>query len=271
MQNLVLVPLLFVVTAACTSPGPPKEVSREAATAPTASVNVEPTSSTSKGAAGQAGRGAAPSGAATAPPDRRTPPAGSMACTSDADCRTYSSYCGEAPCACLPLGKSASNPRCSGPAVNCFVDPCRKKIALCKAGSCVLQPPAAERTSSSMMSDPSFGRAEALLAASNRRWVAVSGKPTPVRWSSPDVAFREYRTQPDSQASVFVYVFKTPASAAAAAPEIQRGSLDGVRSRVVHNHELVFVVESPTALPGRSLPSEVGATFDATVTSVSRP
>jgi hypothetical protein len=60
---------------------------------------------------------------------------------SDADCRTYSSYCREAPCVCRVLGKDAPNPQCAGgtaASVSCFVDPCMRKAAACQDGRCVL-------------------------------------------------------------------------------------------------------------------------------------
>lgn len=60
------------------------------------------------------------------------------ACTSDADCRTWSSYCQEAPCACRVLGKSEAEPACAGAPVSCFADPCMKKAAACQSGRCEL-------------------------------------------------------------------------------------------------------------------------------------
>ena len=61
-------------------------------------------------------------------------------CASDADCRTYSSYCAEAPCACRVLAKTDGDPKClgSGPKVQCFADPCMNKSARCDSGTCVL-------------------------------------------------------------------------------------------------------------------------------------
>jgi len=62
----------------------------------------------------------------------------SARCTSDADCATYSSYCGEMPCACLAVGKGGA-PKCKEPnAVKCLVDPCRGKTAACQSGACVV-------------------------------------------------------------------------------------------------------------------------------------
>jgi hypothetical protein len=61
------------------------------------------------------------------------------ACATDADCHTWSSYCGEAPCACRVLGRSDAEPRClSASKVQCLVDPCQHKLAACQSGACVL-------------------------------------------------------------------------------------------------------------------------------------
>lgn len=72
---------------------------------------------------------AAPSTSATA----------AAGCTADADCRTWSSYCQEAPCVCRVLAANEAEPRCSGGGnVACFVDPCMNKAAACQDGRCVL-------------------------------------------------------------------------------------------------------------------------------------
>ena len=68
-------------------------------------------------------------------------PASSGACTTDDDCRTFSSYCAEAPCACRVLSARDPAPKCLGGAasnVRCFADPCMKKAARCQSGACVL-------------------------------------------------------------------------------------------------------------------------------------
>ena len=59
-------------------------------------------------------------------------------CSNDGDCALRSSYCGEAPCVCLALPKSAPKRACSGGTVKCFVDPCMKKGARCQSGACVV-------------------------------------------------------------------------------------------------------------------------------------
>ena len=62
-------------------------------------------------------------------------------CTKDDDCRLFSSYCQEAPCACRALAARDPSPTCLGGAasnVRCFADPCMKKAAQCQSGSCVV-------------------------------------------------------------------------------------------------------------------------------------
>lgn len=62
-----------------------------------------------------------------------------VACKTDADCATWSSYCGDLPCACLAIGKASGPPKCQQPnTVRCLVDPCQKKTAACQAGTCVV-------------------------------------------------------------------------------------------------------------------------------------
>ena len=76
---------------------------------------------------------------ASAPPSASAP--ASTACTKDDDCRLFSSYCQEAPCACRALGSRDPSPRCLGDAasnVRCFADPCMKKAAQCQSGACVV-------------------------------------------------------------------------------------------------------------------------------------
>ena len=60
-------------------------------------------------------------------------------CTTDADCRAYSSYCaGKDPCACLALRAGEKDPVCPGPSVSCFVEPCAGKKAICSGGTCAI-------------------------------------------------------------------------------------------------------------------------------------
>jgi len=59
-------------------------------------------------------------------------------CATDADCRTFSSYCQESPCACQAIGKGDADPKCSGTPVSCFVNPCARKTAACQSGKCEL-------------------------------------------------------------------------------------------------------------------------------------
>ena len=64
----------------------------------------------------------------------------SSTCTTDADCRTYASYCPESPCACRVLPKGDPDPTCvgAGSKVQCFVNPCSAKVAHCQSNNCVL-------------------------------------------------------------------------------------------------------------------------------------
>jgi hypothetical protein len=85
-----------------------------------------------------------PSPAASAPAPASAAasvPASPAACTSDGECRLFSSYCAEAPCACRVLSTRDPEPKCLGNAasnVRCFADPCMGKAAGCQGGACVL-------------------------------------------------------------------------------------------------------------------------------------
>lgn len=57
-------------------------------------------------------------------------------CRYDSDCRTFSDYC--TGCDCRALGATQKDPVCKGPGVQCFVDPCLDKTAVCEAGRCVI-------------------------------------------------------------------------------------------------------------------------------------
>jgi hypothetical protein len=61
------------------------------------------------------------------------------ACAIDADCATFSDYCGS--CDCHPVAASATpDATCQGGGdVACFADPCMGHRAACVAGGCVLQ------------------------------------------------------------------------------------------------------------------------------------
>ena len=60
-------------------------------------------------------------------------------CKSNDDCKTFSSYCGDMPCACLAIEKGNGPPKCEKPnAVKCLVDPCKGKTAACQSGACVV-------------------------------------------------------------------------------------------------------------------------------------
>jgi hypothetical protein len=85
---------------------------------------------------------ASPSGSGTpaTPATGGTGTAPAASCTSDADCRTFGSYCSDAPCACKALAKSAPDPTCAGTKVECLAAPCMSKAAACQGGRCELVP-----------------------------------------------------------------------------------------------------------------------------------
>ena len=56
------------------------------------------------------------------------------ACRADADCRLFSDYC--TGCDCRALAPGVPDPTCPGPGVQCLVDPCQGKSAVCKQGAC---------------------------------------------------------------------------------------------------------------------------------------
>jgi hypothetical protein len=60
-------------------------------------------------------------------------------CSADADCRLFSDYCDG--CACRALDRAAADPTCKGTMVQCLLDPCQGKSAVCAAGACTLAPP----------------------------------------------------------------------------------------------------------------------------------
>jgi hypothetical protein len=87
-------------------------------------------------ATAQAATGAPGSG--TAPPAAGGEAGAAPQCSTAADCRTFGSYCADAPCACKALLKSASDPLCAGTKVECFAAPCMGKAAACQGGRCEL-------------------------------------------------------------------------------------------------------------------------------------
>jgi hypothetical protein len=60
-----------------------------------------------------------------------------VSCSSDSDCRVASDYCEQ--CSCKVIGKDGALPKCvGGKSVQCVMDPCRNKHAVCSAGKCAL-------------------------------------------------------------------------------------------------------------------------------------
>ena len=108
-----------LVFAGCNTSSPVKDAPRDLADAASPVVGVNARDAASPGASAQA-------------------PA-QAGCSSDADCRTWSSYCKDAPCVCRVLAKGEADPSCASPGnVACFADPCMNKTAACQGGRCVL-------------------------------------------------------------------------------------------------------------------------------------
>lgn len=63
------------------------------------------------------------------------PPVGG-ACRTDADCRLFDDYC--TGCDCRALAKGEPDPKCAGPGVRCFAQPCMNKVAACQNGRCAV-------------------------------------------------------------------------------------------------------------------------------------
>jgi hypothetical protein len=60
-------------------------------------------------------------------------------CRTAADCRLFSDYC--TGCDCRALATGAADPTCNGPGVQCLIDPCDGKSAVCTRGACVVAGP----------------------------------------------------------------------------------------------------------------------------------
>ncbi len=58
------------------------------------------------------------------------------ACSADAECRAQADYCTS--CDCRALAKNQTLPKCPGPGVRCFADPCQGKSAACRDGACTI-------------------------------------------------------------------------------------------------------------------------------------
>jgi hypothetical protein len=64
---------------------------------------------------------------------------GGATCRTNSDCRLFSDYCTGCDCRALPT--SAPDPTCPGPGVQCLVDPCDRKSAVCAGGACAVSSP----------------------------------------------------------------------------------------------------------------------------------
>jgi len=148
MKKLAITVLLGAMgVGGCNTPAkdPPADVpvgtaSASATATPTAPPTATGTATATATATATPAASATPSASAAPSAVASAKPLGGKACTSDAECRTWSSYCAEAPCACRVLTKSEGDPKClgAGPKVNCFADPCMNKAARCQSGACVL-------------------------------------------------------------------------------------------------------------------------------------
>ncbi|HVJ18754.1 MAG TPA: hypothetical protein VM686_25205, partial [Polyangiaceae bacterium] len=78
----------------------------------------------------------APEPSAEAPKPRPSAsPAPAASCQKDADCRAFSDYC--TGCDCRALSVTDPDPKCDGPGVRCFADPCLNVKVACDNGRCV--------------------------------------------------------------------------------------------------------------------------------------
>ncbi|HEX2569305.1 MAG TPA: protease complex subunit PrcB family protein [Polyangia bacterium] len=59
-------------------------------------------------------------------------------CQSDTDCRMESDYC--AGCDCRAMAPGQTLAACPGPGVNCLMNPCQGRQAMCRAGQCQMMP-----------------------------------------------------------------------------------------------------------------------------------
>ncbi len=134
----------WLALVACNTPAKEPNDSAAAALSSPSSPAAAPASTASVASAlplasSSTGGGALPRGVGVDASAPTTAPASGNACKKDSDCRTFSSYCAESPCACRVLLASSQDPKCLGATkVNCFADPCMKKAASCQSGACVL-------------------------------------------------------------------------------------------------------------------------------------
>lgn len=134
--------LLFGGVASCGSPHTAGPGARDAgqSAGSTAADSGEPTSRAGAGGL-QAGQSGSAGGDSAAPGvagrDATAGEPAKQSCESNADCRMEADYC--TGCDCVALGPGERVRACSGPGVNCLVDPCGRKSALCVRGKCVAE------------------------------------------------------------------------------------------------------------------------------------
>jgi hypothetical protein len=64
------------------------------------------------------------------------PPVPTASCKVDSDCRLTADYC--TGCECRAYGANQAPKACTGPTVQCLVDPCMQKTAVCVNGQCTV-------------------------------------------------------------------------------------------------------------------------------------
>lgn len=58
-------------------------------------------------------------------------------CSNDSQCMLTADYCAQ--CDCVAHSVEKDLPACGGPGVQCYVDPCLSRNAVCKSGRCSLE------------------------------------------------------------------------------------------------------------------------------------
>jgi hypothetical protein len=58
-------------------------------------------------------------------------------CSKNSDCHVEADYC--TGCDCVALGPEQQLDECPGPGVQCLVDPCRGRTAICEKNVCVIE------------------------------------------------------------------------------------------------------------------------------------
>ena len=133
MRLALLLPLLALASS-CSKEQSAKEPAPAPTSAPASPTAPEPTSVPAP--TGAPATASAPEPSAEAPKPRPSAsPAPAASCQKDADCRAFSDYC--TGCDCRALSVTDPDPKCDGPGVRCFADPCLNVKVACDNGRCV--------------------------------------------------------------------------------------------------------------------------------------